>query len=144
MNQAGEGAARTAPEAIGVKAEVSPDGAAAAQAEPGDDVVKAGPIKVHVVDDELAGLTFSHLVALTGNFTQALADISSPEVGEMWPLVVAIDSSFKGLDLEKPETILQYLGSTEFVQKVLLSQHFREQAPQSLQEPLAPDRKSVV
>jgi len=89
----------------------------------------SGPIKVHVVDDELAGLTFSHLTTLTDNFTQALADISSPEVAEMWPIVVAIDGSFKDLDSEKPETVLQYLGSTKFVQEVLLSQHFREHAP---------------
>ncbi|WP_454720433.1 MULTISPECIES: hypothetical protein [Cupriavidus] len=138
MNQAGEGAAKTAQEANDVQAEALPGADAAAPADSGDEAPKAGPIKVHVVDDELAGLTFAHLAALTGDFTQALADISSPEVAEMWPIVVAIDSGFKGLESEKPETVLQYLGSTKFVQDVLLSQHFREHAPQSLQEPLAP------
>lgn len=138
MIQEREGAAKTALEANAVQAEALHGADVVAPADSGDEAPKAGPIKVHVVDDELAGLNFAHLAALTGDFTLALADISSPEVAEMWPIVVAIDSGFKSLESEKPETVLQYLGSTKFVQEVLLSQHFREHAPQSLQAPLAP------
>jgi hypothetical protein len=143
MNQAGGAATKAAQEASDAEAEAPPGAGAATPADSGEEAAKpapapnAGPVKVHVVDDELAGLTFSHLATLTDNFTQALADISSPEVAEMWPIVVAIDGSFNALESEKPETVLQYMGSTKFVQDVLLSQHFRQNAPQSLLEPLA-------
>jgi hypothetical protein len=125
MNSPGEAEAATPPpEAAAQFADTAP---AAARA----------PIKVRVIDDELAGLTFSHLTAHTANVTQAFADISSPEVEELWPIVVAIDQSFQALDMEKSDTVLQYLSSTKFVQDVLLSQHFRTTASALLMDPLA-------
>ncbi|MDZ4175638.1 MAG: hypothetical protein U1D36_14370 [Hydrogenophaga sp.] len=124
MNNPGEAEATTSAEVGGQAATVTPT---AAQA----------PIKVRVIDDELAGLTFAHLTADTDNITQAFADISSPEVEELWPIVVAIDHSFQALDAERSDTVLRYLSSTEFVQKVLLSDHFRATASPLLMDPLA-------
>jgi len=95
-----------------------------------------GPIKVHVIDDELAGITLTHLTAHS-DITDALGDISSPEVAEIWPIVVSINSAFKALDVESPETIRQFLGSTRFVQEVLLSTQFRTTATELLTTPLA-------
>lgn len=124
MNNPGEAEATTPAEVGGQAATVTPT---AAQA----------PIKVRVIDDELAGLTFAHLTADTDNITQAFADISSPEVEELWPIVVVIDHSFQALDAERSDTVLRYLSSTEFVQKVLLSDHFRATASPLLMDPLA-------
>ncbi len=95
-----------------------------------------GPIKVRVIDDELAGLTFAHLTALS-EIGEALADISSPEIAELWPIVVSIDNSFQPLVTEKTDTVLQFLGSTRFVQDILLSQEFRDTATALLMDPLA-------
>lgn len=104
--------------------------------EPAAEVPARGPIKVHVVDDELAGLTFAHLTAHS-DIGEALADISSPEVEVLWPIVVSIDGSFKPLDTESPDTVRQFLGSTRLVQDVLLSPQFRAAIPELLQTPLA-------
>lgn len=98
--------------------------------------VPRGPIKVRVIDDELAGLTFAHLASLT-DIVPALADISSPEVAEVWPIVVGVEGNFQPLASEKTATVLQYLGSTKFVQDVLLSPQFRNAATSLLLDPLA-------
>lgn len=95
-----------------------------------------GPIKVHVIDDELAGLTFMHLTAHS-EMDEVLGDISSPEVDELWSIVASIDSSFKPLNTENIETVRQFLGSTRFVQEVLLSPQFRATATAQLLDPLA-------
>lgn len=95
-----------------------------------------GPIKVCVIDDELDGLTFAHLAAHS-TIVEVLADISSPEVSELWSIIISIDSNFKPLAEENPETVRQFLGSTRLVQDVLLSPQFREKATDSLLDPLA-------
>jgi hypothetical protein len=95
-----------------------------------------GPIKVRVIDDELDGLTFAHLAAHS-QIEEILADLSSPEVAELWSIVVSIEGSFKPLAEENPETVRQFLGSTRLVQDVLLSTHFREKATERLRDPLA-------
>lgn len=94
-----------------------------------------GPIKVHVIDDELAGLTFTHLTAHS-EMGDVLGDISSPEVAELWSIVVSIDNSFKPLATESTETVRQFLGSTRLVQDVLLSPQFRATATAQLLGPL--------
>jgi hypothetical protein len=104
-----------------------------AAAEP---IAMRGPIKVRVIDDELDGLTFAHLAAHS-DIEAVLADISSPEVAELWAIVVSIDGSFKPLDSENPETVRQFLGSTRLVQDVLLSPQFRAKATEKLLDPLA-------
>lgn len=95
-----------------------------------------GPIKVRVIDDELDGLTFAHLAAHSA-IVDELADLSSPEVAELWSIVISIDSNFKPLADESPETVRQFLGSTRLVQDILLSPQFREKASDSLLDPLA-------
>lgn len=105
-------------------------------ADPAAPVVVRGPIKVHVIDDELAGLTFAHLSARS-EIGPALADISSPEVAELWPIVVSIDGSFQPLEKENKDTVLQFLGSTRFVQEIVLSDKFRRTASALLTDPLA-------
>lgn len=98
--------------------------------------VVRGPIKVHVIDDELAGLTFAHLSARS-EIGPALADISSPEVAELWSIVVSVDSSFQPLEKENTDTVLQFLGSTRFVQEIVLSDKFRTTASALLMDPVA-------
>lgn len=95
-----------------------------------------GPIKVRVIDDELDGLTFAHLAAHSA-IVDELADLSSPEVAELWSIVISIDSNFKPLADENLETVRQFLGSTRLVQDILLSPQFREKASDSLLDPLA-------
>lgn len=95
-----------------------------------------GAIKVHVIDDELDGLTFAHLSAHS-EIEAVLADLSSPEVAELWSIIVSIDGNFKPLSEENPETVRQFLGSTRLVQDVLLSPQFREKATCQLLDPLA-------
>lgn len=95
-----------------------------------------GSIKVHVIDDELAGLTFTHLTAHS-EMGDVLGDISSPEVAELWSIVTLIDNSFKPLAEESTETVRDFLSSTRLVQDVLLSPQFRDTATEELLGPLA-------
>lgn len=101
------------------------------------DAPTAKPIlKVMVIDDELAGMKYNHLVDHTDNIAQVFGDLTSPELDELWQIVVSI-KNFKSLDAEKPDRILGYVSSDEFVQEILLSSEFREKASALLTEPLS-------
>ena len=100
-------------------------------------LVPATPaVKVMVIDDELAGLTYAHLSDHTTNISQIFGDLTSPEIEELWPIVMHI-KGFRSLDEEETAKILSYLSSTEFVREVLLSDHFQKSATTLLANPLA-------
>lgn len=92
--------------------------------------------RVMVIDDELAGLTYTHFTDLTENVAQNFADLSSPELEELWAMVSHI-KGFPSLDAEEPAKVLTYVTSDDFVQEVLLSEHFRFKATEQLKGPLA-------
>ncbi|QIL69098.1 hypothetical protein G7048_01020 [Diaphorobacter sp. HDW4B] len=99
-------------------------------------VLTTPAVKVMVIDDELAGLTYAHLTDHTANIAQVFGDLTSPEIEELWPIVMHI-KSFPSLDEEEPVKALAYLSSTEFVRDVLLSDYFRNNATPLLTGPLA-------
>jgi len=133
MDESEQGAAKQNP--LAAEGPPSDNGTQEGSAHAGANAIR-GPIKVRVIDDELAGLTFAHLAAHSG-IEEVLADISSPEVAELWSIIDSIDGNFKPLTEENPETIRQFLGSTRLVQDVLLSPQFREKASEKLLDPLA-------
>jgi len=96
----------------------------------------ARPVRrVLIVDDELVGLTYSHLADLSDNVVGLFADLNSPEVEELWTMVMHI-KGFPGLDKEAPVKVLAYMTSDALVQEVLLSKNFRTKATARLTGPL--------
>lgn len=111
------------------------DSKAAAAAPEVSPVLATPPVKVMVIDDELAGLTYAHLTDHTANIAQVFGDLTSPEIAELWPIVMHI-KGFPSLDEEELAKALAYLSSTEFVREVLLSDYFRNSATPLLTGPL--------
>lgn len=93
-------------------------------------------VRVMVIDDELAGMTSAHLTDLTDNIAQVFGDLTSPELEELWKIVMHV-KGFAPLDVEEPGKVLTYVASNEFVQEILLSNYFRDNASPLLTEPLA-------
>lgn len=115
--------------------QVPDDSAATMEAPAGSPHAARSPIRVHVIDDELDGLTLTHLTS-SSTIAEVLADLSSPEVEELWSIIVSLTTRFNPLNEEDPETVRQYLSSDAFVQEILLSPKFREIATDDLLGPL--------
>lgn len=101
--------------------------------------------KVIVIDDELVGLTYSHLVDQTDNIEAIFGDATSPEFDELWTLVCRI-KDFPTLAEYGASEALKYATTDEFVRDVILSKYFIEHATGQLIEPLTPfiERSKVV
>lgn len=88
--------------------------------------------RVLVIDDELAGLTIDHLKEV-GDVADALSDINSPSVDELWAMATRI-KGFKSLEETNPSEVLAYLNSNALIQEVVLTHEFRANATEELKE----------
>lgn len=96
----------------------------------------APPRRVLVIDDELTGLTISHLKEV-GDIADALNDINSPSVEELWSIAAPI-KGFKPLDETSPAQALAYLNSDAFINEVILAQVFQDKASLELKDQFQP------
>lgn len=89
--------------------------------------------RVLIIDDELAGLKFSHLQPTV---EVILGDLTSPQVGEIWAFASG-KFGFKSLEEAEPQIIRDFLASESLVNDVILSSDFLGQAGEQLQQDLA-------
>lgn len=91
------------------------------------------PKRVMIIDDELVGLSYSHL---PNTITQFFDDRTSPEFSELWSLVMHI-KGFGDLLTEDSAKVRAYASSDAMVQEIILSAHFKATATEQLKQPLA-------
>jgi len=91
------------------------------------------PKSVLIVDDELVGMSYSHLPKLVKDLFE---DQTSPEFEELWQLVMHI-KHYADANTEDANVIREFITSDELVQDVILSAHFQEKATELLKKPLA-------
>lgn len=90
----------------------------------GEPVDPAAPVKVLVIDDELAGLTAGHLRELAAPFLEQLGDLTSPTAEAVWAIVAARTgrAAFDEID---PDDVSTYFASDDFVREVVLHDDLR-------------------
>lgn len=87
---------------------------------------------VMIVDDELVGLSYSHLPKTVKDLFE---DRTSPEFAELWGLVMHL-KGFADLATEDTDKVRQFVASDAIVQEVILSGHFQASATELLKKPL--------
>jgi hypothetical protein len=88
---------------------------------------------VLIIDDELVGLSYSHLSKDVKNLFE---DRTSPEFDELWGLVMHI-KGYDDLATEDTDKVREFVTSDALVQEIILSDHFQERATKTLKDPLA-------
>jgi hypothetical protein len=104
-----------------------------AQTEPAQAAEPVVVKRVMVIDDELAGLTKSHL---STDIQELLTDLSSPLVAELWEMAVNL-KGFKPYSEADPQEIRAYLSSDRIIQEIILTPYFEEKCSAALKQSLS-------
>lgn len=109
----------------------APEAVNATELQPVEDAKRVK--RVMVIDDELAGLTYSHLPK---DVQTVLADLTSPQVAELWEMAMEV-KEFKALGESDLDDVRGYLASDAIIQEVILTERFDQKSSPELRQTMA-------